>query len=194
MRLPLAAVLTLIAAPAMANPFSELMAASDGRLCYRGVYDPAAHPGRQTREVLLSFNTEDLWGGQSQVMRLAFRREGGAWYVWGGCGWADKDINRGVGGRILQPEYTLEHGISCHASAGLDEEGGDFPIEYRDDDHLVVYPGEGLAARSGFADDLRSAYAEFSEADLVLPVERVDLAQCAELVKGLGEPIGYPPE
>ena len=184
-------VLALAATPAVADPFTDLLAANGGELCYQGAFHG---PDRKVREAVLSFHPEELWGREATVMRLMLRRDDGVWYVFGGCGWADKDVNRGVNGRVLQPEYPLDHGIGCHASAGADEEGGDFPIELRDPETLVVYPGEGLAARSGFQDDLRSEFAELSGPDLILPVTKTDPAACRELVENLGEPIGFPPE
>jgi len=196
-RLLLASALALLAAPAAASPFDELLAAGGGKACFRQTYDEAYRgdrPGQVTSEVLLSFSAEEVHGREGVVMRLMLKRPDGAWYVWGGCGWAEQDVNRGAGGRLLQPEYPLEHGISCHASAGGDEEGGDFPIELIDADTLAVYPGEGLAARDALGPGIVSTYATFERPDLMLPVKRTDPEACRELVEGLGTPIGYPPE
>ena len=165
-RTALGAVLAVaLSGSAIADPLSDLLQKSGGGACYTRVYDQAhldKHPGQRATEVRVSLLPDELDGGGA-IIRVMLKLGKQANYVVGGCTWAVK-ANLDITDQPIIEEFKGPSGLNCYALTSEDgssaEEGGDFPIDLKTGDPILLYLPEYIAAwpsfdRSGSADFLQ---------------------------------------
>ena len=188
-KLVLAVMLASIAGAAAADPLTDALKAEDGKLCFTRHYDSAwlkAHPGQTLRDAKLSlvYDPEDYsW----TVMRVKLQTTTRTMYLFGGCGWNDH-VNRGVQDNILDPTYKIEEGVGCHmmtdVTGGSAEEGGDFPVDWRDPAKVQMHLPEGVAAWASTDVSRYAKFVDLKAADRIVRLDKVPAAQCNDLVTG----------
>lgn len=182
----LSLLFALAAGPALASPFSDALAASDGALCFTRSYDAAwlkAHRGQTVREVRLSFVNEASLDGP--VLRLSLQGANRLTLIFGVCGWMEGDINRGVANNILDPSFTPMSGINCwvmtDTTGASAEEGGNFPIDWADGQTLEIHLPEMVAGWPGYDTRRGARWPTIKPQDRIMRVMRADASACAEL-------------
>src|SRR5215212_11823058 len=135
-RFALLLALGSLAGPALADPLTDALRSAGGTLCFSRSYDAAwlkAHPGQTIRSALFVIS-KDRATQSWPALRMELRGSGKPIYVFGGCGWEQDGINRGVQNDILDPSFKLNSGGGCHLMADVTgvsaEEGGDFPVAW----------------------------------------------------------------
>lgn len=184
----LALALTTTAGSALADPLTDAIAADGGTACFARSYDGAwleTHRGQTVREVLLAF-TYDRPGQAWTAMRMKISGSGQPLYLFGGCGWEDSGVNRGVQNDILDPTFKPESGVGCHMmvdhTGASAEEGGDFPVEWQNDRVIQAHLPDLVAAWRSYDVSRHAKFVELKSPDRIVRLNRAPPSQCAELV------------
>lgn len=181
-RAALTLALALVASPALASPLSDALDAAGGALCYQGVAERPA--GQQWTKVQLSLSREGVSGG-APTLRLMLEGKGKPVLVYGTCAWMP-EINRGGGGRILDPTFLPTEGVTCFMHTDVTgasaEEGGSFPMDWGGDGRAIQFhlPFTVAAWRS-YNTSKGATWPDIAVADRIVRVERAPAETCAEL-------------
>ena len=188
-KLVLAWMLASFAGAAAADPLTDALEAGDGKLCFARHYDSAwlkAHPGQTVRDAKLSL-TYDPEDQSWTVMRVKLQTSARTMYLYGGCGWNDH-VNRGVQDDILDPSYKIEAGVGCHmmtdVTGGSAEEGGDFPVDWRDPQKVQMHLPDSLAAWASTDVRRYAKFVELKAADRIIRLDKMPASECRALVTG----------
>jgi len=188
-KLVLTAMLASFAASAAADPLTDALEAGDGSLCFARHYDSTwlkAHPGQTLRDAMLSL-TYDPEDNSWTVMRVKLQTKARTIYLYGGCGW-DEHVNRGVQDNILDPSYKPESGVGCHMMTDVTgvsaEEGGDFPVDWRDPAKVQMHLPDGVAAWASTDVSHHARFVELKAADRIIRMDKVPASECQALVTG----------
>ena len=174
--------LALTAGPALATPLSEGLDSANGALCYQGV-DPRP-VGQQWTKVRMSLSREGVYGG-APTLRLMLEGKGKPVLIYGVCSWMDA-INRGGGGRILDPTFLPTVGVTCFMHTDVTgasaEEGGSFPMDWGGDGQTVqVHLPFTVAAWRGYDTRRGATWPDVAVADRVVRAERAPAEACTDL-------------
>ena len=185
-KLALALAFALTAGPVLANPLAEALERGDGILCFARTYDAAwlkAHRGQTLREVTLAIS-EDTDSNMLD-MRLSLKAPGRSLYGFGGCWWADGDINRGVQNDILDPGFKPTSGVACHMvtdiTGGSAEEGTEPNIDWRDGRTIEMHLGDSIAAWTSYDIRRPAKWHDLKAADRIVRLHRVKPSECRQL-------------
>ena len=184
----LAALLAVTATPALANPLTDALEAGGGIVCFTRSYDKAwlkAHPGQTLREAKFSISTarDRSW----PVLRMSMTGAGRPLYLYGGCGWMEGDINRGVQDNILLPSFKPVSGVGCHMMTDVTgasaEEGGDFPVDWQKGGQAIeVHHDEQVAAWRSTDTSRYAKFVTLNPSDRIIRLNRAPPSACRELV------------
>jgi hypothetical protein len=184
-----AALVTGIAGAALADPLSDLLKQGKGGVCYSRVYDKAhldKHPGQQTTEVRLSLRGDPDRDGA--IIRIMIKQKKRTDYVVGGCAWTAK-ANLDIADQPLIEAFKGPSGLNCYALTSEDgssaEEGGDFPIDLKSGNPILLYLPDSLAAWSSFDRSEMAGFPEFGSEDQVFRLDKSSAALCREIEQKL---------
>ena len=177
-----ALALTLTAAPALAaDPLSNALRA-DGELCFTRSYDAAwlkAHRGQTVRDMTLAIAKDGR-------MRMRMQGAGKPLYAFGGCYWVAGTLNRGVQDNIFDRGFKPTTGVNCDImtdTTGVSaEEGGYFPIDWRDGRTIEVHLIDSFAAWRSTDVRRNADFIDIKPADRILRLNRAPASACRELV------------
>jgi len=191
-RLRIAATLVATVAAtncALADPLQTLLDKGNGAACYERVYDEAhlaKNPGQTTHAMLVSLRAEG--GFADAVLRIRITRAKAVLYMMGECGYAEK-ANLDIMGEKLIPAFKGPGGLDCHVYTSADgssaEEGGDFPIDLKDGQSLIVYFPEDLTAWRSIDRSDPANFESFGTDDQIFRVDRTSTSVCREMVRDL---------
>lgn len=173
-RADLTLVLALIAGPALANPLGEALDA--GPLCFQQA-DPRP-VGQQWTAARASLNRN---ADGVPIMRLRLEGTAKPLLIYAACAWTAEGINRGGGGRILDPTFLPTSGVTCFMQRGSDEEAGSFPTAWGDGQTLQVHLPFTVAAWRSWDTKRKATWPDVAEADRVVRFTRAPAEACAEL-------------
>ena len=184
----LAFALTTTAGSALADPLTDAIAADGGTACFTRSYDAPwlkAHRGQTVREVVMAF-TLDREDQPWTAFRMMIKGSGQPLYLFGGCGWEDSGVNRGVQNDILDPTFKPESGVGCHMMVdhtGVSaEEGGDFPVEWQSERVIQAHLPDLVAAWRSYDVSRHAKFVDVGRADRIVRLNRAPSSDCAELV------------
>ena len=177
MKAPIVAlILAAAATPALADPLGEALDAAGGSLCFQQAGPPPA--GQQWRAVRLSL-TRNADG--VPIMRLRLEGADRPLLIYSACAWTAEGINRGGGGRILDPTFLPASGVTCFMQTGSDEEAGSFPTDWGDGQTLQVHLPSTVAAWRSWDTKRKPAWPDVDPADRIIRVSRAPAEACADL-------------
>jgi len=172
-----------LALPAFADPLSDLLAKGNGGACYERVYDKAhlaQHSKQATQAVLLSLR--EFSDGNGAIIRIRVSSKSGTRYIVGGCDWQER-ANLDIQDRPLIEAFKGPSGLDCHAMTSADgssaEEGGDFPVDLRDSEAIMLYFPESLAAWRSYDRHQAAEFHDFSSEDRVFRLGKVRTSLCS---------------
>lgn len=177
--------LAATAAPVLADPLDDLLAANRGFACFDRAYD-AAHlaknPDQKTRSIRLLLTEYPSIDGAS--IRVSIRDKDGERHIVGECSWSDEPA-MGAQGEPFIDTYKAGAGLLCHAYASSDgasaEEGGDFVAELRSPDRIILHLAEGLAGWPSYDTGAEAAFFDFGVDDRVFRIDRTEGRLCEEM-------------
>ena len=179
----------LASTSALADPLGDALEAADGIVCFTRSYDDAwiaAHPGQGLREAkfMITHRGEDPW----KVLRISLKGAHDTLYLFGGCGWYEGDINRGVQDNILLESFKPESGVGCHMMTDVTgasaEEGGDFPVDWQDGGRRIeVHFDESVAAWRSLDVERYAQFVDVNPVDRIIRLDRAPPAACDDLAK-----------
>lgn len=181
-RAALTLAFALVAGPALANPLSEALDAAGGALCFQdGERRPA---DQQWTGVRLSLSRDGVEGG-APTLRLRLQGKGRPVLIHGVCAWMP-EINRGGGGRILDPTFLPTSGVTCFMTTDVTgasaEEGGSFPVDWGGDGQTIqVHLPQIVAAWRGYSTSRGATWPKVAAADRIVRVQRAPAEACADL-------------
>lgn len=178
----LSLVFALAAGPVLASPLSDALDAAGGALCFTGI--APAPSGQSWRQARLSLTREAAWDG-APTLRLRLEGKGKPVMIYGVCSWLE-DINRGVGGRVLDPTFLPTTGVTCFmvtdVTGASAEEGGSFPMDWGGDGQVLQFHLPEIVAAWRSYDTGRAAqWPKVKPADRIVRVQRTGPEACAEL-------------
>ena len=141
------------------------------------------------RRVTLAFSKTDRLENIA-TLRLKIEGKGAPLYSLGECEWMEEGLNRGGQDNVLMPGFKPTKGVSCHlyvdASLGSAEEGGDYPIDWRDGRTIELHLDESLASwRSTDVAGRDARFAPLGKGDRVFRLNRAPAAACARAGQGV---------
>ena len=120
------------------------------------------------------------------AFRMMIRGAGQPLYLFGGCGWEDSHVNRGVDTVILDPTFVPEEGVGCHMMTDVTgasaEEGGDFPVDWQSERVIQAHLPESVAAWRSYNTSRYAKFVALKLADRIVRLNRAQSSDCAELV------------
>ena len=184
-----AALVAGISGSALADPLSEVLKQGNGGACYSRVYDKAhldKNPGQQTTDVRLALEEDQEAGGA--IIRLMIKRKKRTDYVVGSCEWAAK-ANLDINDQPLIEAFKGPSGLNCHALTSEEgfsaEEGGDFPIDLKSGNPILLYLPDSLGAWPSFDRSEMADFPEFGSEDQVFRLDKSNAALCREIEQKL---------
>lgn len=171
----LALTLALFATPALADPLGEALDAADGSLCFQQA-GPGPE-GQQWKAMRLSM-TRNADG--VPTLRLRLEGNGKPLLIFASCAWME-NINRGGGGRILDPTFLPTTGVTCFMRTGTDEEAGSFPMAWDGGQTVQAHLPFTVAAWRGWDTKRKATWPDVAVADRIVRVTRAPAEACAEL-------------
>lgn len=175
----------LAASPALADPLTDAVRAGGGTACFMRSYDAAwlkAHPGQTLRQARFAMTMAN----RRPTFRMELRGAGRPLYLFGGCEWMAGNLNRGVADNVLDPGFKPTTGVGCHAMTdvtGLSaEEGGDFPIDWRDGRSIEVHLPDVVAAWRDPDVNRKASWPKIRAADQVIRLDQVSPSTCLHLL------------
>ena len=185
MKAPLVALaVALCATPALADPLGEALDAAGGSLCFQRVETPPA--GQQWKTALMSMSRD---AGGVPTLRLRLEGKDKPLLIYASCGWLD-EINRGAGGRILDPTFLPASGVTCFMRTGTDEEAGSFPMSWDGGQTVQAHLPFSVAAWRGWDTRREATWPQIAAADRIIRVSRAPAEACAELNAKFGPKTG----
>jgi len=174
MKAPIAALtLALCATPALADPLTEALDA--GPMCFQRAGPPPAGQQWKTALVSLSRDAEGV-----PTMRLRLEGKDKPVLIYASCGWL-AEINRGGGGRILDPTFLPTSGVTCFMQTGAEDEAGSFPVAWEDGQALQVHLPFTVAAWRGWDARRKATWPDVAAPDRIVRVSRAPAEACSEL-------------
>jgi len=170
----LAVALALIATPALADPLTEALDA--GPLCFQQA-GPGPE-GQQWKAVRLSLSRN---ADGVPIMRLRLEGKGKPVLIYSACAWTPEGINRGGGGRILDPTFLPTSGVTCFMQSGSEDEAGSFPTDWGDGQRLQVHLPFTVAAWRSWDTKREATWPDVAVADRIIRVSRAPAGACDEL-------------
>jgi len=184
MKAPLLALtLALAATPALADPLAETLDAAGGALCFR-----QAEPGPAGQQWTAALASMSRNADGVPILRLRLEGKGKPLLVYSACAWSET-INRGGGGRILDPTFLPTSGVTCFMQTGTDEEAGSFPVAWDNGQTLQMHLPFTVAAWRDWNTRRKAGWPDVAEADRIVRVARAPAEACAELNAKFG-PVG----
>jgi hypothetical protein len=168
----------LLAGPALASPLDDSLAANGDALCFERT--GAAPAGQQWREARLSFVRAAP--GDAPRLRLQLQGADRPYLIYAACTWHEGDINRGAGGRVLDPTFLPTSGVTCFLSTDdPDEEAGSFPTAWAGGRSVEVHLPATVPAWRDWDGRKRVTWASLAAPDRILSLNGADPSACADL-------------
>lgn len=181
-RFGFALAVALAAGPAMGNPLVDAIKSDGGMVCFTRSYDARwlkAHRGQTVREVRFAITADG-------TLRMSMAGRGQPIYVFGSCSWAAGDLNRGVANRILIATFAPTTGVACHMMTDVTgasaEEGGDFPVDWRDGRTIELHLNDYLAAWRSHDVRRAATWPDLAAGDRIFRLNRASPSACRALV------------
>jgi hypothetical protein len=183
------AIAASAAAAMLVNPLEGAMKASGQALCFTRSYDSAwlkAHKGQKLREARMAL-TQSLRNGFTQ-MRISLDGDFRPYYLYGGCGWYEGDLNRGVQDNILDETFKPTRGVGCHlftdVTGASAEEGGDFPAEWAGGGRfLQIHLPDSVAGWRSYDVSRNADFHPLGAKDRIIRLERAPASACKQLIE-----------
>ena len=181
-RVALTLALASLAGPAIADPLSDALKASNGTLCFTRSYDAAwltGHGGQTMRSARFALTSDG-------TLRMSLHGAGQPIYMFGECSWYQGNINRGVQDNILDPTFKPTSGVGCHLYTDVTlvsaEEGGDFPVAWGNGRYIQAHLPDIVAAWRSYDVSRNATWPKLKRADRIIRMNRAPAADCRELV------------
>jgi hypothetical protein len=188
-RFALLLALGSLAGPAFADPLTDALRSAGGTLCFSRTYDSAwlkAHPGQTIRSALFALS-KDRAAQSWPALRMELRGPGKPIYLFGGCGWYQGDINRGVQNDVLDPSFKPTSGVGCHMMTDVTgasaEEGGDFPVAWDVGRSIQAHLPDIVAGWRSYDVSRAATAPRLGVADRIIRLNRAPASACRDLVR-----------